>query len=149
MYGEVPESFDPGEVVVSARSETSLNERIFGALWSLKKATLFRFENLDVSPSRVTPGEEVVVSADLHNVGGGSSPENVELIVDGVLEKRRELELEPGKAASIKFGLEKHAAGYPFRGARRFEREFFGEACVVRERQFSTGVWILSSLQIL
>jgi beta-lactamase superfamily II metal-dependent hydrolase len=71
----------------------------------------FEVNNLNVSPAKVKPGETVIVTADVRNVGEQKGIYELELLMNGALEKFKSVTLDGGETTSISFSIEKGIEG--------------------------------------
>lgn len=67
----------------------------------------FELSDLSVSPAEVEPGEEVIVSVTVSNVGEEAGSYTVELWVDDVSVGAEEVELDGGESTTVSFTVEK------------------------------------------
>jgi len=71
----------------------------------------FELSSLQVSPTTVTAGERVTVSARVSNVGGSSGSYTVALYVNGTIEITQTVWLAAGGSTTVSFALVKYAEG--------------------------------------
>lgn len=74
-------------------------------------AAKFEVSSLEVSPEVCLPGDTVMVSATLANAGNAKGEYAAELLVNGAMEDRQTLTLEPGLSQSVSFSLMKVESG--------------------------------------
>jgi len=70
----------------------------------------FTFSSLEVSPSQVTPGEEVTISVLVANTGGESGSYTVVLKIDGVKEAEERVTISAGRSQEVSFSVTKEEA---------------------------------------
>jgi len=80
------------------------------AIGSPRGAAIFQFSNLAVSPTEVTPGEEVQAQAEVANRGDAPGTVVAELQVDGLVRDQKEITLKPGQATLISYSFSFPAA---------------------------------------
>jgi predicted alpha-1,2-mannosidase len=71
----------------------------------------FRFENLRISPSVVRPGENVVISVGVANVGDNAGTALVVLKIDNRIENTRNVTLRPRENTKVLFTVSRTVAG--------------------------------------
>jgi hypothetical protein len=63
----------------------------------------FEYSDLQVSPTQVTPGQNVTASATVKNVGNASGTATAELKVDGQIRDSKSIYLSPGESKRVSF----------------------------------------------
>ncbi len=81
------------------------NDHHLYAIGAHRGVAIFQFRNLLVSPREVIPGEEVLVQAEVHNLGDASGTVIAELLIDGEVRDREEITLGPGEATLVSFTI--------------------------------------------
>jgi hypothetical protein len=67
--------------------------------------------SLNVSPTQVTPGETVMVTMEVRNVGKEKGTWELVLLINGVVEQSKLVTLDVGESASTSFFVEKDIEG--------------------------------------
>jgi hypothetical protein len=71
----------------------------------------FEVLSLDITPSKITPGEKVTVEVEISNSNAKVDTYNVPLMVNGVADDRKIITLAPGATELITFTLTRSQAG--------------------------------------
>jgi hypothetical protein len=79
----------------------------------LGEATQAQFivSNLTISPSQIQPNQEVAISVNVANTGGGSGDYTVELKIDGIVKSNKQLTLATGASQTVNFTITGDTAG--------------------------------------
>jgi hypothetical protein len=97
----------PGGFVAEAGTEAAQVSHFtpFAVLARLTTLSPVSFEvsNLDISPGQVETGVEVIISAQVANIGGMSGEYTLMVNVDGLLETSQVVELIPGQSQELSF----------------------------------------------
>lgn len=67
--------------------------------------------NLNVSPTEVQPGETVIVTVEVRNIGKENETFVLELLINGVVEQHKYVTLDVGKTTSRVFFVKKDIEG--------------------------------------
>jgi len=81
------------------------NDHHLYAIGSPRGAAVFQFSDLAITPTEVTPGEEVQVQAEVANRGDAPGTVVAELLIDSLVRDRKEIYLKPGQATLISFSF--------------------------------------------
>ena len=71
----------------------------------------FEVSNLNVGSGEVKPGETVIITAEVQNVGKIRGTHDLELKVDGRVEQSEAVTLDGGDTTSASFCVERHTVG--------------------------------------
>jgi hypothetical protein len=71
----------------------------------------FSVSDLSITPSTVSPGEEVTITAKVTNSGGNKGSYTATLVIDGAQEASKEVTVEPNKSQEVTFTTSKTSAG--------------------------------------
>lgn len=82
--------------------------------FSVLKPAKFEVSDLLVAPSKVGPGENVTVTVDVANVGEVQGNYTVDLKVDGVAEKSRNVTLNGGENTDVSFTIQRKEIKFHF-----------------------------------
>jgi len=77
----------------------------------LATAPEFEVSNLNISPEEVEPGDTVIVTAEVRNVGERRGTYELELKINGIVEQSESVTLDGGENTSISFSVEKDIEG--------------------------------------
>lgn len=91
------EVLEEGEGVEKAKEEKEVNF----------KPAEFKVSNLTFNPSQAMPGEAVITSVDVSNVGDVDGTYLIELNIDGVVEEAENINLAGGETDTISFTVQK------------------------------------------
>ena len=71
----------------------------------------FAASGLNVSPTSVNPGGQVIIAAEVSNSGGSEGSYTVVLKINGVSEAEKQVTLSPGKTQGVTFTINKQTPG--------------------------------------
>jgi hypothetical protein len=84
---------------------------VLTVLPACKAPAEFEVTSLDVTPTEVTAGDTVSITADVKNIGGNEGVYAATLTIDGVEVETKNVTVAPGATETINFSLAKDKAG--------------------------------------